>query len=159
MCTNLLAQEGRLKIDELNFDSKLQIFHISIEIYNDTKSAIRIYKPQMEDICTGLVKIKFIAQTEKHEEFTVFPCLEIIDLESLLVTEENSVFLDNDEYFGKTLSFFCKDTSPFISRGRYDVQVELLYSSINFEGKIDSLFTNDLVSDHFPLPKPVGCAE
>lgn len=144
------AQDVKLKISNIAFDMKKNNFDLYLEIYGNKERGVKIYKPQIEDICTSLVRIKFISQVNKNIGI-VYPCQEVIDLESILINNENAIFLDIGEYFGVIMSFSCEEISPYLVEEIYDVQVELNYTLTQFIGDTQNLFKGDLKSNLFSV--------
>lgn len=144
---NLIAQREDaivLNIDKIDFSS--DTIKLEISVVNNGDRTIALYKPNLKDICWGLLKIYAISENEKSQKHEIFPCEAIIDLESIKLDCDNTVRLSSQEGLKKIFTFPIEDFSPHIKIGKYIFYVELNYSIVNFETNIKDVLNVDLIS-------------
>jgi hypothetical protein len=143
---NASAQEGAVQLKVINIKLEGKELLFNVQVVNNSGALIKIYKPGISDICNSLLRIKFVSLNEESRIHFVNPCTEVVDLDTIILKDENSIFLDSGEYLGKVFPFSVEDISPFLKEGSYKVQIELNYSNAEFEGETDNLFKSKLIS-------------
>jgi len=125
-----------LKVENIRINSDSLFLKFSIT--NNSTQLVRLYKPERQDICCNIVRIFFIDKYNKEHQ--IIPCNEIIDLDVIILSCKNSVYLSKGEGFLKEFSFSLKDTVPFLTKNViYDVVMEINLKDVSFEGKTDDL--------------------
>jgi hypothetical protein len=142
---NVFSQNKMILIKDLYCKEDSLIFYL--EITNITNQDITIYKPELEDICFNLLKIKFI-DLDKDKVSELFPCNQIIDLDRIVLDCDNSVYLKPQDKFGRTFKFNCKTISPYLIKNNYyKLFVELNLKNVTFETVLKYPFKNDIKSN------------
>jgi hypothetical protein len=132
-----------LKVEDIwaNSDSLFLQFSIA----NKGDQLIKIYKPERQDICCGIVKI--LLTNNVGEKSQIIPCVEIIDLDAINLNCKNSFYLFRDEKLFKEYRFSLKDVVPFLTKNTsYSVQMEIYLKDAPFEGEINDIYKQDLKS-------------
>ena len=119
-----------IKIAEIKIDSDDVILFLKIENIGD--ETITVYKPNIEDVCSSILKIKFI-DTKTNKTHELFPCEQIIDLDQIILNSTNMIHLNPNEIFIKPIKFKLRDISPFIRKGySYKVFLEFNLKNVDF---------------------------
>lgn len=143
------SQSINFTINEIiHTDDSLKVYFC---IKNNSEKDIVLYKPTTDDLCSSLLKIKFKSIENEDNEYHVFPCKEIIDVESIYVDSNNLIHLNPNNHYKDFISFSTIDISPFLIEGKYECQIQINYSLFEFEGRTEQLYKKDLISSIFKL--------
>ncbi len=141
------AQEKKVDVVIKGFFIYHDSLSFYIEIENVSNQVITIYKPETEDICRNILKIRFI-DLDNSVVSVLFPCRYIIDLDRIILDCHNSVYLNHNERFGKKFNFSATKISPFLVKGKsYKISVELNLKEVNFETDLKNIYKDDIKSD------------
>lgn len=142
---NVLAQGPVLTID--NLLKEKDSLKITICIENSGNHPTVIYRPDMKDICYNVFFIKFIDVKTKVEHL-IFPCRNILDLESFTLDSSNSIYLKSNDSFRMDIKFSLKDAMPFLRKGRtYKLGMGLNLKQTPFLTNLKYVCKNDLISN------------
>ncbi|MCY1635486.1 hypothetical protein [Marinifilum sp. D737] len=132
-CENCKAQL-ELHIQELN--SNKNAIHLEIEVKNTSqKDSVLFYFPRDESVFMSLIKLVFKSkETGKVHEY--WPSDEILDIDSLFVTKNNSVLI----LPGCTGKFQqevkLKRIFPHLADSKYSLSMQLSYEDENLESDV-----------------------
>lgn len=125
-----------LKIEDVKMNSDSLFLQFSIT--NNGKNLVKLYKPERQDICCSIVKI--LLTDKDNREYQITPCNEIIDLDAIILSSKNSMYLSKNEGLIKNFSFSLKDIVPFLTtNGDYYTVMEINLKNVSFEGETDDL--------------------
>jgi hypothetical protein len=134
-----------LKIEDMkmNCDSLFLQFSIS----NNGKRLVKLYKPERQDICYSVVKV--LLTDKANRKYQITPCNEIIDLDAIILSSKNSIYLSKDECFMKKIGFSLKDVVPFLTKNEdYYTVMEINLKDVSFKGETDDLAKCNLKSSN-----------
>ncbi len=130
-----------------DFKNKGDTILLGISIFNNGLNPVTCYKINTIDICRSVLKIK--AQDDFGNIYEVFPCKTIIDSELIYLDCNNTVKLFPNEGFVKFMKFAVKDFTPYLTKGHYELFVEVNYSVCTFETKLQNVLKTDLLSKKY----------
>ncbi|NOQ25367.1 MAG: hypothetical protein GQ564_08390 [Bacteroidales bacterium] len=138
-----------LELEELS--KKEDNLILSFALINSGEESIRIYKPNEQDICSSVIRVIFVNESN-NKEHLLFPCKEIIDFDSIILNCDNSICLLKNEKFFKEIKFTFKDIAPYLAKNiKYKVLMEFNLDGITFEGDINNLVKCDVKSSNFKI--------
>ena len=148
----LYAQDELSKVT-LSVD-KLEILNNQMNfrfiLYNYGNHGLTIYKPYINDICSGILKLHLInSQTNKKHE--VFPCSEIYDLGAIILNDKNCIYIDKDEGLVKYFSISIKEITPYLDKGTYLFFVEYNLKDVFFKTDLKDVFKEDIMSNKIKI--------
>ena len=89
-----------------------------------------------ESFCGAILNIDFFsAKNEKRHEYS--PCLEIYDIDRIILGRENSILLLPKESFEKEFVLYFSDISPFLENDNYYIKAFIEYENGNFVSEMD----------------------
>lgn len=146
--TSLYAQNESptVSLELMKFKIHDNYLFFSLKLYNIDNQSFTVYKPFIEDFCSGILKFYLInKQTNKKHE--IFPCNEIDDLASIRLHEKNSVYLEKGEGFIKDFKINLKDISPHLIEGVYVLYSEFNLKDVYFNTSLTDIIEINLVSN------------
>ncbi|WP_321297370.1 hypothetical protein [Marinifilum fragile] len=132
-CVNCKAQL-ELHIQELN--SSKNAINLEIEVKNTSQTdSVLFYFPRDESVFMSLIKLVFKnKETGKIHEY--WPSDEILDIDMLFVTKNNSVLI-LPACTGKfQQEIKLKRISPYLEKSKYSLSMQLSYEDIYFESDL-----------------------
>jgi hypothetical protein len=136
-----------LSID--NFNMYHDSCVLNIQVVNKSQDTILFYRPRLEDICSSILRIYAISKTHTNKYYYLYPCEATIDLESIYIDQNNSIFLLEEQCFYFKLSFKLEDFSPHLALDSYLLYFELNYSIANLKSKHKNLFKSDIIAKSY----------
>ncbi len=140
-----ISAQSDLELSIENIQISSDSLFVQFSFINAGEKPVKIYKPEKQDICYGIVRI--LVRDSNSKKYQIMACDEIIDLDALVLSCKNSFYLAEDEKFMKTFKFSLKDAVPFLPTkiALYAV-IEINLKDVSFEGDVSDLDKCDFKS-------------
>jgi len=136
------SAQSNLELGIENLQTSSDSLFIRFSITNKGKKIVRIYKPESQDICYGIVRI--LINDVNGNKYQIMPCNEIIDLDAITLCCKNSLYLSENEIFSKQFKFSLKNAVPFLpTKVILNATMEINLKDAPFEGDVDDLVRYD----------------
>ena len=138
ICTLKVSAQSNIELSIENLRTNTDSLFVQFSFANTGEKIIKFYMPESQDICYGIVRI--LIKDIQGAKYQIMPCSEIIDLDAIILSCKNSLYLAPDEKVVKKYKFSLKDVAPFLPKGEeLEAVMEINLKDVSFEGDICEL--------------------
>lgn len=138
ICTLKVSAQSNIELSIENLRTNTDSLFVQFSFANTGEKIIKLYMPESQDICYGIVRI--LIKDIQGAKYQIMPCSEIIDLDAIILSCKNSLYLAPDEKVVEKIKFSLKDVAPFLPKGEeLEAVMEINLKDVSFEGDICEL--------------------
>ena len=145
ICSLQAYTQSKLYLSLENVCTTSDSIFVQFSLTNTDKKKVKIFKPESQDICYGIVRV--LIEDTNARKYQMMPCSEIIDLDAIVLSSGNSLYLSRCEKYVGVFKFSIKDATPFMPKGvNLRLTMEINLKDVNFEGENRDLVIGDFRS-------------
>jgi hypothetical protein len=146
--SNACAQDKQLKLEIASIKSNKNSITINVDVINKTDKEIVVYIPDLLDICSGLMHIRFI-NTRNNRKHELFRCTSIADLDHIELNSKNSRIINSYNRVKIKYSFVKKHITPYLKKkNTYKVIVGWYFKDVFIKTDLKNYFNDDVESNY-----------
>lgn len=146
--SNAYAQNRQLKMEITSVKSTKDSIAINIDVINVSDKKILVYLPDLQDICSSLMHIKFV-DLKNNKFCEVLPCTYNANLKFLEINNKNSFILNSSEKKNIDYKFSKSNISPYLKKKYlYKVFVGWYFKDQYIKTSAENYFNDDVESNY-----------